>query len=97
MTIAVPPYNTSQNCSHCGKKVKKSLSTRTHVCLHCGYIADRDVAAGQNIRNRGIALISTAGPAGKETARAADLPGTELAQSRQVSRSRKRVTRKPRK
>jgi putative transposase len=27
VTVAVPPYNTSQNCSNCGEKVKKSLST----------------------------------------------------------------------
>jgi putative transposase len=93
----VDARGTSQECPECSCEVKKDLSVRIHKCLHCGYIADRDVAAGQNIRNRGIALISTAGPAGKETARAADLPGTELAQSRQVSRSRKRVTRKPRK
>jgi len=48
-TIAVPPHNTSQNCSECGKKVKKSLSTRTHVCPHCGFVEDRDVNAAINI------------------------------------------------
>lgn len=31
-TVAVPPHNTSQNCSNCGQKVVKSLSTRTHRC-----------------------------------------------------------------
>ncbi len=30
-TVAVPPHNTSQNCSNCGQKVPKSLSTRTHI------------------------------------------------------------------
>ena len=49
VTIAVPPHNTSQNCSNCGKKVKKSLSTRTHVCPHCGFVEDRDVNAAINI------------------------------------------------
>jgi putative transposase len=61
VTIAVPPYNTSQNCSSCGKKVKKSLSTRTHVCPHCGFIEDRDVNAAINILK--LALC-TAGHAG---------------------------------
>ena len=61
VTIAVPPYNTSQNCSSCGKKVKKSLSTRTHVCPHCGFIEDRDVNAAINILKL---ALSTAGHAG---------------------------------
>lgn len=50
--VAVPPHNTSQNCSNCGKKVSKSLSTRTHVCSHCGYVADRDTNAAINILKR---------------------------------------------
>jgi putative transposase len=40
--IAVNPSYTSQNCSNCGQKVVKTLSTRTHKCPHCSYIADRD-------------------------------------------------------
>jgi putative transposase len=61
ITIAVPPHNTSQNCSLCGNKVKKSLSTRTHVCPHCGFVEDRDVNAAINILKR---ALSTAGHAG---------------------------------
>ncbi len=61
VTIAVPPHNTSQNCSNCGKKVKKSLSTRTHVCPHCGFVEDRDVNAAINILKL---ALSTAGHAG---------------------------------
>ncbi|WP_442867077.1 zinc ribbon domain-containing protein [Anabaena sp. CS-542/02] len=37
--IAVPPHFTSQECSNCGARVQKSLSTRTHSCMHwtkCG-------------------------------------------------------------
>ncbi len=47
--IAVAPHYTSQNCSNCGQEVKKTLSTRTHKCLHCGYIDDRDANAAINI------------------------------------------------
>lgn len=61
ITVAVPPHNTSQNCSSCGKTVQKSLSTRTHSCPDCGYVADRDVNAAINILKRGL---STAGHAG---------------------------------
>ena len=55
VTVAVPPHYTSQNCSNCGKTVKKSLSVRTHHCPHCGYIEDRDVNAAKNILQRGLA------------------------------------------
>jgi putative transposase len=91
----VDARGTSQQCPECGEKVKKDLSVRIHDCPHCGYKTDRDVAAGQNIRNRGIVLISTLGHSGMETACADDLPGIEVTQSRQVSKSRKRATRKP--
>ena len=41
ITIAVPPNYTSINCSDCGAKVKKALSTRTHKCK-CGCVLGRD-------------------------------------------------------
>ncbi|MBW4572453.1 MAG: transposase [Tolypothrix carrinoi HA7290-LM1] len=61
VTVAVPPHNTSQNCSNCGKKVKKSLSTRTHVCPHCGYTEDRDVNAAINILRLGLSTVGHTG------------------------------------
>jgi len=93
----VDAKGTSQQCPECGGEVKKDLSVRVHHCPYCGYTTDRDVAAGQNIRNQGIALISTVGQTGIESACADALPGVEVTQSRQVSQSRKRVTRKPKK
>jgi putative transposase len=53
ITIAVNPAYTSQECSSCGAIVKKSLSTRSHVCK-CGCEMDRDHNAAINILNRGI-------------------------------------------
>lgn len=50
--IAVPPHFTSQECSECGAKVQKTLSTRTHSCLHCGYVEQRDVNAAKVILSR---------------------------------------------
>ena len=47
--IAVPPQYTSQDCSSCGERVKKTLSTRTHVCPSCGLVLDRDENAAINI------------------------------------------------
>ncbi|MBD6620782.1 transposase [Komarekiella sp. 'clone 1'] len=90
----VDAKGTSQECPECGNEVKKDLSIRVHCCPHCGYVTDRDVASGQVIRNRGLALISTPGLGGMETACADDLPGVGVTQSRQVSKSRKGKTRK---
>jgi putative transposase len=47
--IAVAPHYTSIDCSNCGHEVKKTLSTRTHKCPHCGYIDGRDANAAINI------------------------------------------------
>jgi putative transposase len=56
--IAVPPHNTTQACSRCGAlpSVPKTLADRVHVCFHCGYTADRDVNAAQNILRLGSSL-----------------------------------------
>lgn len=57
ITIAVSPHNTSQNCSNCGEKVHKSLSTRTHICPHCGYTDCRDRNAALNILQKGLSRL----------------------------------------
>jgi putative transposase len=63
---AVPPADTSQDCSGCGERVRKSLSVRTHVCPHCGLMLDRDENAARNIHWRGQRLRGLAGmPAGR--------------------------------
>jgi putative transposase len=64
IAVAVSPYNTSQDCSNCGKKVQKTLSTRTHVCPHCQTVLDRDVNAAINILKRGLSASSTSGHEG---------------------------------
>lgn len=51
--IAVLPQYTSQKCSNCGDIVKKTLSTRTHIC-GCGTILDRDHNAALNILAKGL-------------------------------------------
>ncbi len=55
--IAVPPQFTSQDCSACGTRVKKSLSVRTHVCPVCGLILDRDENAAVNILHAGLTIL----------------------------------------
>ncbi|MGK7947282.1 MAG: RNA-guided endonuclease InsQ/TnpB family protein [Xenococcaceae cyanobacterium] len=46
---------TSQTCPNCGAHTgKKTLDIRFHHCDDCGYQTTRDVAASQEIRNRGL-------------------------------------------
>lgn len=60
ITIAVNPAYTSQECHSCGTIVKKSLSTRSHICK-CGCELDRDHNAAINILNRGIGTTGHVG------------------------------------
>ncbi|MEG4286262.1 transposase [Microcoleus sp. A006_D1] len=57
--VAVSPNYTSQDCSNCGHRVKKSLSTRTHSCPNCGIEICRDTNAALNILQRGMNLLGT--------------------------------------
>ena len=60
VTVAVNPQYTSQECSSCGAIVKKTLSTRTHVC-QCGCSLDRDENAARNILSRGLGMAGHVG------------------------------------
>jgi putative transposase len=60
ITIAVAPHYTSQNCSNCGETVKKTLSTRTHICK-CGCELDRDENAAINILKKGLSTVGHTG------------------------------------
>ena len=60
ITVAVNPQYTSQECSSCGVIVKKTLSTRTHVCK-CGCVMDRDENAARNILSRGLGTVGHTG------------------------------------
>ena len=59
--VMVNPRNTSQNCSGCGTRVKKSLNERVHSCHACGLTLTRDENAGRNIRMRGIEQLRLRG------------------------------------
>ncbi|HAG82745.1 MAG TPA: transposase [Cyanobacteria bacterium UBA12227] len=49
---------TSQVCPQCDAHTgKKDLKDRVHSCPECGYITDRDVAAAQIVRNRGLSGV----------------------------------------
>ena len=76
-TIAVNPAYTSQNCSNCGEVVKKSLSTRTHVCS-CGCELDRDHNAAINILKRALGTVGHTGTWINDPNASGDLTATVL-------------------
>jgi len=51
--VKVNPSYTSQDCSQCGHRVRKTLATREHRCVNCGFVAHRDHNAALNIQKRG--------------------------------------------
>jgi putative transposase len=54
VVVAVNPAYTTQDCSSCGHRTKKSLSTRTHSCSRCGLVMCRDLNAALNILKKGL-------------------------------------------
>ncbi|MBE9223519.1 transposase [Cyanobacterium stanieri LEGE 03274] len=57
--LKVDKNYTSQMCPNCGTHTgKKTLNVRIHKCFECGYEEDRDVAAAEVIKNRGLGNIA---------------------------------------
>jgi putative transposase len=52
--VAVNPAYTSQDCSGCGHRQKKTLAERVHACPCCGLTRDRDHNAALNIKRLGL-------------------------------------------
>lgn len=58
----VDANGTSQICPNCGVNCgRKKLSERIHSCPSCGYTTDRDVAAAQVVKERGLSTIGQIG------------------------------------
>ena len=57
--VAVSPKYTSQDCSSCGHRARKALSTRTHSCPNCKIELCRDTNAALNILQKGMNLLGT--------------------------------------
>jgi putative transposase len=57
VVVAVPPHYTTQDCSNCGHRVQKTLSTRTHQCPVCLFVGDRDRNAALNILKKGLEML----------------------------------------
>ena len=58
---------TSQICPNCGTHTgKKDLSVRLHICPECNYVQNRDIAASEVVRNRGLENIAVGAPVIKQ-------------------------------
>ena len=56
--LKVDAKKTNYFCPECLTETgEKLLSERVHSCHHCGYTTDRDVAASQIVRIRGLATV----------------------------------------
>jgi putative transposase len=60
--IRVPARYTTQRYNRCGAYVQKGLSVRTHICLSCGLIDNRDVNAAKNVLQVGMQLVRAGAP-----------------------------------
>jgi len=76
VTVAVTPNGTSQECSSCGQVVKKTLSTRTHICA-CGCVLGRDENAARNILSRGLSTVGHTGTFAAPLATTGETPATQ--------------------
>ena len=56
--VMVNPAYTSQDCSQCGFRVRKTLQERVHSCPNCGLVLDRDHNAALNILQIAVGLHS---------------------------------------
>ncbi|NER20453.1 MAG: transposase [Symploca sp. SIO1C2] len=55
--VKVAPNYTSTDCSNCGHRGSKSLSTRTHSCPNCKTELCRDTNAAINILKKGMKVL----------------------------------------
>ncbi|NER85970.1 RNA-guided endonuclease TnpB family protein [Moorena sp. SIO3A2] len=94
VTVAVNPAYTSQNCSECGEVVKKSLSTRTHICK-CGCKLDRDHNAAVNILKKALGTVGHTGTWIIDPNASGDLASTVLG-SGQVQQAESMIEESPR-
>ncbi|WP_212972785.1 RNA-guided endonuclease TnpB family protein [Bacillus sp. J14TS2] len=60
LLVKVIPEYTTQDCSSCRNRVKKSLSVRTHICMRCGAVLGRDHNAARNILAKGLEQLQIA-------------------------------------
>ncbi|MDA8271185.1 MAG: transposase [Actinomycetota bacterium] len=62
LVVAVNPKHTSQTCPHCGNtQAQNRKSQAVFACITCGYTANADINAAQNILAAGLAVAGRRG------------------------------------
>jgi putative transposase len=56
--VKVNPNGTTQECSGCGRIVRKLLSERVHRCGFCRMVIPRDYNSALNIKHRGLSMVA---------------------------------------
>jgi len=56
--VKVDPNGTTQECSGCGRIVRKVLSERVHRCGFCRMAISRDYNSALNIKSRGLKMVA---------------------------------------
>ena len=75
---------TSQMCPICDADTPKDLSVRVHFCSECGYTTDRDVAASQVVRKRGLVRINAGGQSVFQNVCGDGLAGAEMSSQESI-------------
>ena len=80
--VTVPAMNTSRTCSQCWSTHAGNRRSQSRFeCQDCGYQANADVNAAENIRRQGLALLARAENGSKEPpGRAAGIPSGKQTQ-----------------
>ena len=91
--VAVSPRWTTQDCSGCGERVKKTLSMRTHVRPSCGLVLDRDWNAALNILAAALVVaapLRTAGQVGTGSVSPEHIASGQTASTAVFARARRK-------
>ena len=85
IVVAVNPVNTSRRCSACGYTTKKNRKNQADfLCQSCGYTANADVNAAINIKQLGLAELTTAGHCGDSAAPSSGTTQTSVVRAKQA-------------
>ena len=57
IVLKVNPKFTSQKCTHCGHTEKENRKKERFLCLNCGFLADADIQAAENIGKKGLEIL----------------------------------------
>ena len=83
LTIVIPPYGTSQECSQCGHTHPDNRRSQSlFVCARCGFKANADLNAALVAKKRGIRALANGEIDAKEKKRTMRLKGKVLVAER---------------